>query len=136
MNSQELKTFLEKFHSDKIAGFLTNSSGFIIEANQAAANFFSSDIPKLKNKSLRSFIADRKNSQVRFDSMRERANVIDSSESKEILIRTQPVEGKRIMLRTALTCEVIGRGNKIVLMLWKFIHSESKSADKDQSTTI
>ncbi len=105
MNPRELQAFLEKFHSDKIASFLTNSSGFIIEANQAAANFFSSEIPKLKNKSLRSFIADRKNSQVRFDSMRERA-------------------------------EVIGRGNKIVLMLWKFISSESKSTDKDQSASV
>lgn len=116
----DLNSFMERFNHSKVAYFLTNASGFIVEVNQSAASLFDSEIPHLKNKSLRTFLADRKNSQERFDGLRIQMEAIDSQESKNIMVRTQPLGGKKRMIRTNVSCEVIGRSNRIILILWKF----------------
>lgn len=108
-----LKSFLEGFHCNPEAAFVTNSAGFILEANQAASDLFKSDVDNLKNKGLITFGARKK----ACDSIREMISA--SMESDEVKMQGINMRPRNMpSFRASLTCKVIMKYNHIVLIYW------------------
>lgn len=118
-----LKVFLNEFNRSQVAQFVTNSNGFILEVNQASADLLKSNIPHLKHKKLTMFIADRKNSQKRYEDGRHVLLTEDCFDEKNIIMRTQS-SVKKEMIRTNVSGQVITRSATINLILLTVVDAD------------
>lgn len=115
----DLKKFLDRFHASTIASFVTNGHGFILEVNQAAAELFRTTIEQLKNKSLISFGARRKATEILHDLI-HRSKKVDMVAAEKVGMRPRGSE----TFRADITGEVLKRSNDINLIVWEIVDSD------------
>lgn len=117
--SFDLNKFLDRFHASKIASFVTNTNGFILEVNEAAAMLFRTTIEQLRNKSLVSFGARSKATQALQELVR-RTKVADRCAAEKVNMRPRSSDS----FRADITGEVLKRSNGLNLIVWEIVDSD------------